>query len=165
MTKTDSVVNVFTYGDINITLKETTGENYKMVPGNTIAKDPKIIVLKDSEDCYLFVKVVNGISGIEVATDDGVTITEQLTAKGWINLTGDIWYYNTKVTLSDADQKIPVFDSFTLKDDADVTGYATLDNDNSKIVITAYAIQSNGFTSKGTLLENVTDAWTASGWS
>ena len=54
--KTTTVTNTFTYGDINITLAETTSE-YKMIPGKTIAKDPYITVDSDSEACYLFLKV------------------------------------------------------------------------------------------------------------
>jgi hypothetical protein len=57
MTSTDPIVNVFTYGDIRITLDETKGEElsdgryFKMTPGKYIDKDPKISVLADSEDC------------------------------------------------------------------------------------------------------------------
>lgn len=40
---TEPVTNTFTYGDINITLAETT-EVYKMVPGNSISKDPSVTV-------------------------------------------------------------------------------------------------------------------------
>ena len=54
--RTGPVVNTFTVGDINIELKETT-TNYKMVPGNTISKDPKVTVKAGSEACWLFVKV------------------------------------------------------------------------------------------------------------
>lgn len=55
--ETDTITNTFTAGDINITLTETTGFSYKMVPGSTITKDPKVTVKADSEDCYLFVKI------------------------------------------------------------------------------------------------------------
>ncbi len=71
--KTDEVTNVFTTSDINITLKEhkydseknelTDGEtstgvdNYKMVPGWTIPKDPWVTVKGGSEDCWVFIKV------------------------------------------------------------------------------------------------------------
>ena len=41
--KTDTVTNTFTVGDINIDLTETTTD-YKLVPGNTIAKDPTVTV-------------------------------------------------------------------------------------------------------------------------
>lgn len=54
--KTDAVVNTFTTSDIDVTLTETE-EEYKMVPGYTIHKDPKTTVVKGSEECYLFVKV------------------------------------------------------------------------------------------------------------
>ena len=54
--KTDEVKNVFTTSDIGVTLGETTN-TYKMIPGWTIAKDPKATVTTGSEDCYLFVKV------------------------------------------------------------------------------------------------------------
>ena len=55
---TEEVKNTFTQSDVDITLAETTGPSYKMVPGDTIAKDPKATVLADSEACWLFVKVV-----------------------------------------------------------------------------------------------------------
>lgn len=55
--ESDKVVNTFTYGDINIDLSETTGEKYKMIPGNDITKDPKVTVEANSEACWLFVKV------------------------------------------------------------------------------------------------------------
>lgn len=55
--KTDAVVNTFTYGDINITLAETTGTDYKIIPGVDITKDPKVTVKANSEACWLFVKV------------------------------------------------------------------------------------------------------------
>lgn len=53
---TASVTNTFTVGNIDITLDETTTD-YKMVPGNTIAKDPKVTVKAGSEACWLFVKI------------------------------------------------------------------------------------------------------------
>ena len=55
--KSDTVTNTFTTSDINITLTESTGQEYKMVPGMDIAKNPKVTVATESEDCYLFVKL------------------------------------------------------------------------------------------------------------
>lgn len=65
VTKTDTVTNTFTYGDINIDLEETpTGKDddndnntniYPMLPGSELAKDPKITVKKGSESSFLFV--------------------------------------------------------------------------------------------------------------
>ena len=58
---TDELVNTFTTSDIDITLVETgTTDNkasFKMIPGYTITKDPKVTVVEGSEDCWLFVKI------------------------------------------------------------------------------------------------------------
>lgn len=54
---TETVTNTFTTSDIKVELKETTGTEYKMIPGYTIAKDPKATVLAGSEECWLFVKI------------------------------------------------------------------------------------------------------------
>ena len=53
---TDPVTNTFTVGNIDITLAETK-DDFKMVPGCDIAKDPKVTVTANSEDCWLFVKI------------------------------------------------------------------------------------------------------------
>lgn len=55
--KSDTVTNTFTTSDITVTLKETTGAKYKMIPGYTISKDPKATVVAGSEECWLFVKL------------------------------------------------------------------------------------------------------------
>jgi len=71
--QTTEVTNTFTTSDITVELKEHTYDpdkdelttaittdgvdNYKMIPGWTIPKDPWAKVGADSEDCYLFVKV------------------------------------------------------------------------------------------------------------
>ena len=73
--KTDSVKNVFTTSNIDITLTETPsdeveeGEDWakKMIPGFTIDKDPVVTVGANSEDCWLFIKVEK--SGGEVKVD------------------------------------------------------------------------------------------------
>ena len=64
----EPIVNTFTYGDINITLTESASDiddgdqnsstnKYKMLPGQTIKKDPKVTVRQGSEDMWLFVKL------------------------------------------------------------------------------------------------------------
>lgn len=57
LTDSATVTNTFTIGNVNITLGETTGPNYKFVPGKTMAKDPTVTVEAGSEACYVFVKV------------------------------------------------------------------------------------------------------------
>lgn len=66
--QTNPVVNTFTYGDVNIDLDESdTGlddddsedtNDYEMVPGEVITKDPKVTVFTDSKACWLYVKLV-----------------------------------------------------------------------------------------------------------
>ena len=78
---TDPVVNTFTYGDINIDLKETdtnkdgdgdpNTNNYPMIPGNPIVKDPLVTFKANSENAWLFVKLEK--SGGNVTTVDPVT--------------------------------------------------------------------------------------------
>ena len=77
--KSDTVVNTFTTSDIKVELKETTGKEYKMIPGYTIGKDPKATVLAGSEECYLFVKLdksTNFDDYLEYAIADGWTKLE-----------------------------------------------------------------------------------------
>ena len=108
---TQEVKNTFTYGDINIDLWEhelstdglTLGEGiksaeitkvdqtgYKMIPGNTIDKDPTITVKKDSEACWLFVEVVkssNFDNFMKYKVDSKWTLLEE-------NGLTSVYYYN-----------------------------------------------------------------------
>lgn len=85
--KSEVVTNTFTTSDIKVQLKETTGTEYKMIPGYTISKDPKATVLAGSEKCYLFVKLEKS------ANFD--TYLEYSMAEGWTRLEGvtDTVYY------------------------------------------------------------------------
>jgi len=72
--ETTPVINTFTYGDIDITLEETDtnldGDNdintneYVMIPGKEITKDPKLTVLANSENCWVFVKLEETGGGV-----------------------------------------------------------------------------------------------------
>ena len=80
--KSDVVVNTFTTSDIKVELKETTGAEYKMIPGYTISKDPKATVLAGSEECFLFVKLdksANFDDYLEYVIADGWTQLESVT--------------------------------------------------------------------------------------
>ena len=144
--KTNPVVNTFTAGDINITLEETTGNTYKMVPGNTIEKDPKVTVEAGSEASWLFVKV-------EKSTNFDTFMTYAI-ADGWTALPGvDGVYYRevqqTFVPLSFSvikNNQVQVKEGVTKQQlNALATGtYPTL-------TFTAYAVQK----------DNIADAATA----
>ena len=85
--KSDTVTNTFTTSDIKVELKETTGTEYKMIPGYTISKDPKATVLAGSEECFLFVKLEK--------SQNFDTYLEYAIADGWTKLDGvtDTVYY------------------------------------------------------------------------
>ena len=104
--KTGSVVNTFTVGDISIELDETTGANYKVIPGTTIDKNPKVTVKANSEACYLFVKVE------KANWNDNLTYTIE-NKNGWISYKteGDTTYYYQQVDATGAEATvIPVLD-------------------------------------------------------
>lgn len=130
---------------------------YKLIPGHFYTKDPQIHILKGSEDCYLFVKVDNGIADIEDGTN---TIAAQLDANGWkqLKVNGtDVPNVYCKVdpveTEADKNNDIDVFGSFTIATNADVSTYG-----NAKIVITAYAVQADGF-------DSAAEAWKGANFS
>ena len=157
LTSKDSVKNTFTVGKVTITLDEADVKSdgtyvsnkearvdtneYKLIPGHTYIKDPTIHVADDSEECWLFVKVENGLEDII----DAKTIEDQMNDNGWSSVAGEtnIYAYEKIATAKTGDYK--VFDNFKLKDDADVSSYATADNEDSVINVTAYAIQADGF--------------------
>ena len=56
-TRSNEVENTFTIGNVEITLKETTGVSYNLTPGITIQKDPTVTVKAGSDACWLFVKL------------------------------------------------------------------------------------------------------------
>lgn len=133
--KTDDVVNTFTFGDINIELKENTKGPYKIVPGATIDKDPKVTVKGGSEACWLFVEVTEG-NWLE---DD----LEYTMATGWTELENGVYY--REVSANTADQEFEVLNGnkVTVSQDLSKT---TVDNNKDKtptLTFTAYAVQKD----------------------
>ena len=142
------------YG-VAVTPAERVTENtYKLIPGHTYTKDPTVHVGANSEACWLFVKVENGIANIEAATtttgeDVYSKIAEQVVANGWTLVDGETnIYYKEADKTGDIGADYTVFGNFRLATNADVSAYA-----NAKITVTAYAIQKDGLT--------VTEAWAA----
>ena len=135
---TGSVTNTFTYGDINITLAETTGTSYKMIPGYTIDKDPKVTVKAGSEKCYLFVKVDKSAN-----FDNFMTCT---IATGWTALDGVNGVYYRVVDTSTADQPFYVLAGNQVTVSGDVTKTmlnCLTEATQPTLTFTAYACQYN----------------------
>ena len=143
--KTSSVTNTFTYGDINIELKETTGPSYKMVPGNKIAKDPKVTVKANSEACWLFVKV-------EKSTNFDEFMTYGI-ADGWTKLDGVDGVYYREVASPTTDNVFDVLkdNSVTVKTTVTKEQFNSLTS-NPTLTFTAYACQKDN-------VSTATQAW------
>ena len=143
--KTSSVTNTFTYGDINIELKETTGESYKMVPGNTIAKDPKVTVKANSEACWLFVKVEKS-GNFDSFMEYGI-------ASGWTKLDGVDGVYYREVDSPTDDTVFDVLkdNSVTVKTTVTKEQFNSLTS-NPTLTFTAYACQKDN-------VSTATQAW------
>lgn len=171
---TDTVTNTFTVGNVTITLDEadvdgsktnvtTEGRDmkntYKLVPGVTYAKDPTVHIVKGSEECYVFVKVTNGLGQYEAAdgsikVDKSVykNIAKQMDEKGWKQLNGvsGVYYLNEKVNAVESKVDIDkvVFTEFM------VANTVNKDTNVKDIVVEAYAVQAAGF-------ETAAKAWEA----
>ena len=144
MTNTDPVENTFSASDIQIDLKETTGDTYKLIPGKTYAKDPVLSVEAATDvDCWLFFKVE------ELDTLD--VLSYKLNLDGWQALTGVNGVYYREVKVADA-----VKSFYLLKGKTGFTnGYVTISEDltlaqmteasTASLKFTGYAIQKEGF--------------------
>lgn len=147
--KTDAVVNTFTYGDINIGLAETTGNDYKIVPGVNISKDPKVTVKKDSEACWLFVEVKE--EGTFVANKVTYSIDDGWTQGDGTKIPANVYYRSVDAVKADTDfavlkdNKIYVSEELSKSDIQSITS-------QPKLTFTAYAVQKDG-------VNSAADAW------
>ena len=140
--KSDPIASTFTFGDINITLKDEDPQEgqIKIIPGVDIPKDLKVTVQADSVDCWLFVKV----------KENGTFVDGKVTysiADGWIKGNGtqipkDVYYREVReVTAERAfsvlkDDKITVSNELTKQDIQNIT--------DPTLTFTAFAVQMEG---------------------
>ena len=145
LTDDDKVINTFTVGNVTITMDETdydlygqtpdsddpVQENeYKLIPNHTYKKDTTIHVAAGSENCYIFVKIENGLN------DDATVAIKP----DWTSVDGEenVYYYKDVATAGGNYQAI---ESFKVFGDADVASYK-----DATIRVTGYAVQADGFT-------------------
>ena len=167
LTSQDQVVNSFTVGSVAITLDEldvtktdgsrTKANTYHLLPGHKYDKDPTVHVKPVSEDSWLFVKVENGIAAYEAATEEGgyTSIADQIIANEWTKLAGVDNVYYKSYDKNDAGADLVVFEKFQIADEANkVKGWADITSDTTKVTVTAYAVQKDGF-------DTALEAWNA----
>lgn len=152
----DSVVNTFTYGDINITLIETdTGldgdsnsntNEYEMMPGETISKDPTITVEAGSENNWLFVNLEKSENFDQFMT--------YVIAEGWTQLydgegneVKGVYYRYQAETEVDVDISVLKNNEVEVKESVTKEMLNALDANNAypTLTVTAYAVQYIGF--------------------
>ena len=144
--KTDPVVNTFTYGDINIGLTETTGNDYKIVPGVNIDKNPKVTVKAGSEACWLFVKVEEENWPTFKETDGKTAKIDYKIASDWTELVGVSGVYYREVGAVTADTSFDVIKGnvITVSENLTKTEVNNVVTRQPKLTFTAYAVQKDG---------------------
>lgn len=75
--ETDPITNSFRTNQVQVSLEETTGNEYNIIPGTTQRKDPKVTV-NNTVDAYVFVEVADATEGL----------VRYAIADGWIPLDG-----------------------------------------------------------------------------
>ena len=164
MDKTTSVVNTFTVGDINITLTENATD-FKMIPGNTITKDPVITVEGGSEACWLFVKIEETesqdsqiVNGSDNKTEDTYIIYDLV--NDWTQLNGNpgVYYRSVGALAEDQTFKVLAEDKVSVPNTVSKDMLNELSKDPDPLVLelsfTAYAVQSAN-------VDSAQDAWDA----
>lgn len=137
LSRSRTVTNTFVSGDIVLTLTESTGSEYTLVPGCELFKDPRITVKAGSEECWLFFKA------------EGDNITHSFVsfdlADGWTPLDGEEGVYWRRIEEAGYDRVFPLIkgDVVTVSESVTEEKLASLNN-NLKITFTAYAVQYEG---------------------
>lgn len=143
ISESPTLVNTFTYGDIKIDLEETDdgdgdelNNQYVMIPGKAIAKDPKVTVLKGSETTWLFVELVKSENFADFMTYE--------IADGWTELNDVPGVYYRLVEKSDVDVEFYVLKDNQVQVKESVTRemLAALETGTKPTLsVTAYAVQ------------------------
>lgn len=146
--KTEPVKNTFSPSNVAVALTETTGNQYKMIPGKTYAKDPTVTVTTDI-DCYVFVKVnksTNLDTFITYTMNDGWQELTQGSGIFYREASANATFYVLKGTEQNPKGEVMVKTNITESDMSTLTSesvYPTL-------TFTAYAIQKEGFADAAT---------------
>ena len=147
--KTDAIVNTFTYGDINIELTETKPEvkQAKIIPGIDIEKDPKVMVKKDSEGCWLFAEVKE--EGTFVANKVTYSIADGWTKGDGTNIPANVYYRSVDAATTNTSFDILKNNKVTVSEDLTKEEIKGI-NVQPTLTFTAYAVQKEGIADAAT---------------
>ncbi|MBQ4082277.1 MAG: hypothetical protein IJC55_03165 [Clostridia bacterium] len=135
--KSRPVVNTFVAGKIQLSLTESTGSRYILVPGTDVPKDPRVTVGKGSEECWLFVRVVGDSaldSVVTYAVDDGWTLVDG---------EEDVYWRKVSAVTEEKSYAILKNDRFSVESTATEEMLLSLGN-GQKLTFRAYAVQTEG---------------------
>lgn len=154
--QSDKVVNTFAGGAISILLDEspvgtdgkkiegsrTTGNSYKYRAGAVLDKDPRVTVLKGSEECYVFLCVENGLND---------KFTMNYDTGSWLKVaeSGEkaVYAYKQRVNaLASTEDRVlePIFTTVTISED--LTSEDILQLGQRTLSVTAFAVQTEALT-------------------
>lgn len=121
--ETVTVQNTFTTSGIDIDLNETDAvlndstsqkeKSFKMIPGFTISKDPKVTVKANSETCYVFVEVIESNS---LNTYISYTVDSNWTKLELTDNSKKVYYRTVTSSTSDETFSVLTGDTVTVKD-------------------------------------------------
>lgn len=166
ISQTAPVVNTFTYGDINIDLTETTGTEYKIIPGVNINKDPKVTVTAGSEACWLFVKVEE--QGTFVANKVTYGIAADWTKGDGTKIPENVYYREVDAVAAKAGESYYILKGNTTYANGVVTVSENLTKDevdqlkgkNPTLTFKAYAVQKDGIKDADAAWKQIADSTT-----
>ena len=147
-TNTEPVVNTFTPSSVNVGLTETTGEEYQMIPGQDIEKDPYVYVEASEKNVpyYAFVKIEETANFADFFEAYSVETDE-----GWAPVDGvnNVYYIlvDDETEALNAQQWYVINDNtLTVKEGVSLEQMSALTEANyPKLTFTAYVIQYAGF--------------------
>ena len=148
--KSEPIASTFTFGDINITLKdEDHQEQIKIIPGVDIPKALKVTVQANSVDCWLFVKV----------EQTGTFVPDKVTyaiAEGWTKGDGsqiptNVYYREVNTATTDSVFSVLMGDKITVSKELTKEEIQNI-ADEPTLTFTAYAVQKEG-------INTAADAW------
>lgn len=144
MDSTTAVTNTFTTSDVDITLTEPEGEKndyeFQMVPGKSITKDPKVTVIADSLDSYIFVEITKSDNYDQFL--DSYAVATGWTAVG--DSVSGVYYRQYTSSNSPVDYQILANNQVTVKSSVTKTMMENLPEETyPTLTFTAYAIQKD----------------------
>ena len=198
LTSDDTVTNTFSVGSVGISMDEADvneagqlldnegdvyedgaqlasrvdGNAYHLLPGHYYVKDPTIHIDDDSEEAYLYVKLVIEDNADLVAALEKYGLSPELNdllddldADDWICMDSDEADDGTRTyllvyheTIDGKTANITLFTGFTVPEEFKNEDLESILDLN--MMITAYAVQADGFgKTTDTFVEKATDAW------